>query len=103
MIQMAKRKKKNRFNMVSGFVVFAVIATLSVVTWVKGQGLQSRIDVYDTKIAEFQSLIEDENTRTEQLEERKKYVQTKKYIEEVAQNIFGLLYKDEIMFKAVEK
>jgi cell division protein FtsB len=97
---MARKKKKNPFNVISAFAVLAVIITLSIVTLAKGQGLQQQIDRYDVKIAEYQTLIEDENERTSQLEERKKYVQTKKYIEEVAKEKFGLLYEDEIAFKA---
>lgn len=100
---MAKRRKKNPFNMISAFAVLAVIATLSIVTWVKGQGLQSQIDRYDDKIAEYESLIAEENERTERLEERKKYVQTKKYVEEIAQEKFGLIYKDEIILKPSKK
>lgn len=100
---MARRKKKNAFNVISAIAVFAVIMTLSVVTWVKGQGLRSQIDRYDAKITEYESLIQEENERTAKLEERKKYVQTKKYIEEIAHEKFGLLYEYEIMFKAVEK
>lgn len=97
-----RRKKKNLFNVISAVAVFAVIITLSVVTWAKGQGLQEQINRYDAKITEYEGLIEEENARTERLEERKKYVQTKKYIEEIAHEKFGLLYEYEIMFKAVE-
>lgn len=99
---MARRRKKNLFNVVSAIAVLAVIMTLSVVTWVKGQGLRNKADIYDAKIAEYEALIQEENERTAELEERKKYVQTKKYIEEIAHEKFGLLYEYEIMFKAVE-
>ena len=34
-----------------------------------------------------------------ELEEYKKYVKTKKFVEEVAKNKFGLLYPDEILIK----
>ena len=35
--------------------------------------------------------------RQKELEEYKKYVKTKKFVEEVAKNKFGLLYPDEIL------
>ena len=37
--------------------------------------------------------------RQKELEEYKKYVKTKKFVEEVAKNKFGLLYPDEILIK----
>ena len=33
-------------------------------------------------------------------EEYKKYVKTKKFVEEIAKNKFGLLYPDEIIFRS---
>ena len=38
--------------------------------------------------------------RDEKLKEYSKYVKTKKYIEEVAREKLGLIYEDEIIFKA---
>ena len=46
--------------------------------------------------------LEEEEQRTQEIEELKKYVQTKKYVEEVAKERLGLVYEDEILFKAVE-
>ena len=40
--------------------------------------------------------------KAEEIEELKKYVQTKKYVEEVAKERLGLVYEDEILFKAEE-
>ena len=48
------------------------------------------------------AFIEQEEKRTEEIEELKKYVQTKKYAEEIAKERLGLVYEDEILFKAVE-
>ena len=52
------------------------------------------------KIAELESQIEAEEKKSEELEEYSKYVQTKKYAEEVAKEKLGLVYEDEIIFKA---
>ena len=37
--------------------------------------------------------------RTDELNEYKKYIQTKKYVEDVAKDKFGLVYPDEIIFR----
>ena len=52
------------------------------------------------KIAELESQIEAEKEKAEEIEEYGKYVQTKKYAEEVAKDKLGLVYEDEIIFKA---
>ena len=46
--------------------------------------------------------ISDEEQRTEILNERKKYVTTKQYIEEVARDKLGLLNPDEVLLKEKE-
>ena len=52
------------------------------------------------RIAELEAQIEAEEERAEEIEEYSKYVQTKKYAEEVAKEKLGLVYEDEIIFKA---
>ena len=42
--------------------------------------------------------LDDEKKEAERLEERKVYVQTKKYVEEVAKQI-GFVYPDEVIYK----
>lgn len=44
----------------------------------------------------------EEEQRTKELEERKIYVQTKQYIEEVAKEKLGLVMPDEILLKPSE-
>ena len=47
-------------------------------------------------------LFRSEEQRSKDIEELGKYVQTKKYVEEVAKERLGLVYPDEILFKAKE-
>ncbi len=94
-----KKKKQRVFNFVGYMAIFAVVVTIAVVTWVRGISLQKKLDAYDARETQLNTMIEQEKDRTDQLEERKKYMQTKQYIEEVAQEKFRLIYPDEIMFK----
>ena len=73
--------------------------------------MPEEIDTLDRKIRQLEIEREairrekDEeriNQLTKEIEELKKYVQTKKYVEEVAKERLGLVYKDEILFKAEE-
>lgn len=52
------------------------------------------------RIQELQTALDEEEKRAEEIEEYGKYVQTKKYVEEVAKERLGLVYEDEIIFKA---
>lgn len=101
---MAKRRKKKRsFNITGYIAVFAVVATIAAVTWVRSVSLQEKLDSYTAREAELTRLIANEEARTVELEEKKKYIQTKKYIGEVAHEKYGLVYEDEVVFKANEK
>lgn len=64
--------------------------------------LKQKSASYQQREEELMALIEQEEERKEEIEELKKYVQTKKYAEEVAKERLGLVYEDEILFKAIE-
>lgn len=101
---MAKKKKKRQgvFNLAGYIAIFAVVVTIAVVTWLRGMTLQEKLDAYAARETQLNEMIAQEEDRMSQLEERKKYMQTKQYIEEVAQEKFRLVYPDEIMFKRQE-
>lgn len=46
---------------------------------------------------------ESEEQRTKELEELEKYMQTKKFVEEVAKEKLGLVYPDEILIQPSNK
>jgi Septum formation initiator. len=52
------------------------------------------------KIAELKQDIAQEKDKSKELQEKKAYVQTKKYVEEMAREKLGMVYKDEIIFEA---
>jgi cell division protein DivIC len=78
-----------------------VLSICAIVTY-KQQSLDLAEAKADEKIEQLNKQIEDEKQRTEDIEEKKAYVQTKKFIEEMAREKFGLVYKDEIIFKSEE-
>ena len=66
-------------------------------------GLEEKNADYQAQITELQSKIDDENKRSDELSEYEKYVKTKKFVEEIAKNKFGLIYPDELVFKPNNK
>ena len=48
-------------------------------------------------------LIEEEEARTAEIADYRAYIETKSYIEEIAREVLGLVYKDEIIFRPVKE
>lgn len=91
-----RKRHQNRFSM---FLVTLVVLMILIVVSVKSVDLRRRIDVYNTKAEQLQKQIDGENQRTQEIDEFRKYTQTKKYAEEVAKDKLGLVYDGEILFK----
>lgn len=102
---MARRKvayRKRRQNRFSMFMVGLVVVMIMVAVWVRSMELQRKLETYTAKQEQLQEQIADEEDRKEEIEEFRKYTQTKKYAEEVAKEKLGLVYEDEIIFKQAE-
>ena len=82
-------------------IAFAVLCLLVVASVGKIQ-LRQKGEAYRQREEELLSAIAEEEARTEEIEEFRKYTETKKYVEEVAKERLGLVYEDEILFKATE-
>lgn len=91
-----RRRHQNRFSL---FLVSLVVLMIMVVVAVRSVELQRKIAGYDTQIASLSAQIDAETTRAEEIEEYRKYTQTKAYVEEVAKDKLGLVYEGEILFK----
>ena len=72
---------------------------IMVVVAVRSVELQRKIAGYDTQIASLSAQIDAETARAEEIEEYRKYTQTKAYVEEVAKDKLGLVYEGEILFQ----
>ena len=88
----------------------AVIAGILLVTllfcgllFYRTKALQVRNSRYEARETELQGQIEQERKRSEELEEREIYVQTKKYIEEIAKTKRGLVNPGETLLKPNEE
>lgn len=95
-VRVRRRKKKNRIGrtLVSGMglLLVAVFGMQSV-------ELQAKNQTYKEKIAKAERSCEEERDRAKQLEEKEKYMQTRKFIEEYAKEKLGLIYPNEVVFK----
>ena len=91
-----RKKRQNRLAMI---LVTTVVLMMMVVVAVKSVELREKKEMYDIRVEQLQTEIEAEKARTEDIEEYRKYTQTKKYVEEIAKDKLGLVYEGEIIFK----
>lgn len=100
---MARRKvayRKRHQNSLSMFLVTLVVLMIMIVVAFDSVEIQRKIDEQTAKETELLAEKEAEEIRAEEIEEYRKYTQTKRYVEEVAQDKLGLVYEGEILFKA---
>ena len=60
------------------------------------------VEFIESQVEKIEAEIAAEEERAVEIEELKKYVQTKKCVEDVARAQLGLVYENEVLFKAVE-
>ena len=87
-------------NLGSMMLVTVVVAMILCVVFFKNRELNEKKAVYEKREQYLLEKIEEQNARSEEIEEYRKYMQTKQYIEDMAKSRLGLVYKDEIIFKA---
>ena len=65
--------------------------------------LKQKNQTYQNREAALEKQIADETERSKEIEDLETYTKTKKYVEDVAKEKLGLVYEDEILFKASGK
>ncbi|WWR15781.1 septum formation initiator family protein [Lachnospiraceae bacterium JLR.KK008] len=91
-----RRKRQNRLGM---FLVTVAVLMLLLVVGIRSIELYNKQKLYAAKEIALEEQILQEQKRTEEIEEFRKYTKTKKYAEEVAKDKLGLVYDGEIIFK----
>ncbi|NLJ96267.1 MAG: septum formation initiator family protein [Clostridiales bacterium] len=89
-----RRKNKNG----TGIIVFVVLCIFGIVAFGKIK-LEDRKDDLDKRIKSLESRIAAEEERAIDIRNLEAYVQTKRYIEDIAREKLGLVYDYEIIFK----
>lgn len=96
-INLRKKRKARR----TGLSIIAIMVLLiCVIVTFKRQELDKANAKSTSRIAELNKQIEEAKEDSEDIKDKKAYMQTKKYIEEMAREKLGLVYKDEIIFES---
>lgn len=94
------RRKKYRANRASMFLVVLVLLVLAGVISVNSIGLKAKAKQHEVTQAELQTQIEAEEKRAEEIDNLEGYVGSDAYVEDTAREKLGLVYENEIIFKA---
>lgn len=81
-------------------MIAGIVAVLLIVLLVQSQQLLSRNASYESRKEELTQQIQDEEVRAGEIDKLKSYVDSEEFIEKIARERLGLVYKDEIIFKA---
>lgn len=99
-----RRKRKERWgNRLAIIGITVVVLSLALVVNIKNTSMEKKVMEYQAKEESLIRQVENEQKRAAELEERRVYVQTKQYIEEVAKQKLGLVKSDEILLKPTPK
>ena len=91
------QRRRNVRHKLSMFAIALVVIVLLAFLSVKTLRLRDRVDGYDEQVARLEEEIAAEEARSEELDEREIYIQTKQYVEQIARDRLGLVYPGEIL------
>ncbi|MFV0341646.1 MAG: septum formation initiator family protein [Anaerocolumna sp.] len=94
---MKRKGRKRRTGL--RLTAIMVLIICGVVTF-KTRELDLAIHKTSVRVEELEKLIEKENEKSADIQEQKAYMQTLKFIEDMAREKFGLVYEDETIFES---
>ena len=95
----SKKKRKIGYESLGMVTIALVVLVFLGGLMLKSNELQERLTGYDARAAELQQEIEDEQSRTEEIDKLKEYMETDEYAEEVAREKLGLVKDNETVFQ----
>lgn len=97
----ARRRRRPSSGNRRGMVAIAgIVMVLLVGLLMQSQKLSTQNAKYEQQKEKLEQEIRDEEMRSKEIENLKEYVQSDKYIEDVARDKLGLVFEDEILFQA---
>ena len=99
-VVMRNRRISHNYTWLAGLAVVALMLVICFVVGRSSGKLEDKNNLYDKQIADLDVQIADQNERRDELNTRSVYVTTKQFIEEFAREKLGLVYEDELIFRA---
>lgn len=101
MKEIARNKRKKRKNGLK-IIAVAVLVLFGVITY-SSVGLQEEKRALEKRERELKEELQTEQERSGELEEQRAYMQTVRYIEEIARKVLGLVYPDETIVRPADE
>ena len=98
-VMRGRKRKKNRTSLYLVMMVIGIFLTTLVVQGVQLRAECNRLSAEQAQLEEKKKQLEKEQ---DDISRQAEYQKTDQYIEDVAREKFGLIYDNEIIFKAVE-
>ncbi len=95
-----RQKKRVQNHKRSIIAICSVIVLLIIMVSFSSVTLRAKETSYRAQEAELESLIEDEEERSAEIDELESYVGTDSYVEEMAKDKLGMIYENELIIKA---
>jgi len=95
----SRKIREQRKHLGSWGILLIVLAVFGVST-IGGLQLRQKNRSYQAREEALEEAIAEEEARSQEIEDLEAYTKTKKYVEDVAKDKLGLVYEDEIIFKA---
>ena len=95
------RRRKKRHATGTGYIFILVLCIFGTITCARLQLNDKRAKLLEQQ-GELTKQLELEEERSKEIDDLSAYVQTKKYVEDMAREKFGLVYKNEILIQSEE-
>ena len=96
----SRRRRRDKWgNRLAIIGITLVVGSLAVVVNIRTAAMKVKAEEYQQRYESLQTQMEKEKERFSKLEERRIYVQTKQYVEEIAKEKLGMVKEDEILLK----
>ena len=97
------RRIRDQRKLLRAMGILLIVMAVFCVTAIGSLQLKQKNQTYQNREAVLEKQIADETERSKEIENLETYTKTKKYVEDVAKEKLGLVYEDEILFKASGK
>ena len=97
------RRIRDQRKHLGTIIISLIVMALFGVSAVGSLQLRQKNQAYQEREAALEKQIAEETERSKEIEDLETYTKTKKYVEDVAKEKLGLVYEDEILFKASGK
>ncbi len=97
-----KLREKTRKTVFDVLMITVIISVIAILLGVRINDLNKRYRKNSQKIQAVQEQINEEQKRAELLLQRENYMKSREYIEDIAKEKLGLVYRNEILLKPAQ-